>query len=389
MLWFWWIYGSLLAAVTLVFVIDTYLGMPQVARLDRAPWENAPPAGPKLSVIVPARNEAAGVRACLESLLAQDYRDLEVIAVDDRSEDSTGAIMDELARRDPRLRVIHVRELPPGWLGKPHAMWTGANRASGSWLLFTDGDVIFDPHALARAIHYAEQTRADHLVVMPSFIVQSSAEYVPLAVFQFSVVGVRPWKVPDPRSRVHLGAGAFNMIRRPTYDRIGTFAVLCHEIVEDLAVGRLVKEAGLHSRVAIAPGLVRLHWFAGAFGIARALTKNVYAFLGFRWYLAVALALLVVAYHIAPFACVWLAPGWSKIGFVISLTGMFALYARLYPATRVNPLFFFVHPLGALLILYAAMKSMFVTVRDGGVTWRGTFYPTAMFKTAASGRDRA
>ena len=139
----------------------------------------------------------------------------------------------------------------------------------------------------------------------------------------------------------------------------------------------------MRSRVAIGPGLVRLHWFEGAFGIARALTKNIYAFLGFRWYLALGLALLLAAYHVAPFVCVWFAPGWSKLGYAICLAGMFALYLRLYPATRVHPLFMLLHPFGALLILYAAMKSMFVTIRDGGVTWRGTFYPVAMFKQAS------
>jgi len=150
MLWFWWIYSGVAGVLMLFFALDTWFGMGKLASLDRPEWDAAPVSGPRVSVIVPARDEEAGVRACLESLLAQDYQDLEVIAVDDRSTDSTGAIMDELARANPRLRVVHVTDLPPDWLGKPHAMWKGAQAASGQWLLFTDGDVIFRADCIRR-----------------------------------------------------------------------------------------------------------------------------------------------------------------------------------------------------------------------------------------------
>ena len=380
MLWFWWIYSGLAGVLMLFFALDTWFGMSRIARLDRPEWDAAPASGPRVSVVVPARNEEAGVRACLESLLAQDYQELEVIAVNDRSTDATGAIMDELARGDARLHVVHVSELPPDWLGKPHAMWQGAQAASGEWLLFTDGDVIFRGDCIRRAVAYAEQDRADHLVLFPSFIIKSFGERLALAVFQLGTVGIRPWKVPDPKSRAHIGAGAFNMITRTAYEKVGTFAALRLEIVEDLKLGKLVKQAGLPSRAALGPGMVRLHWVDGMFGIVRALTKNLYAFVDFRWYLALGLALVLAALHVGPFVFVWLAPGWAKLGFAIWLAGLFSFYVRLRPAIGISPWFFFLHPVGSSLILAAVVRSALVTIRDGGVTWRDTFYPVGMLR---------
>src|SRR2546423_821839 len=125
---------------------------------------------PPLSVVVPALNEEATVEAAMRTLLALDYPDLEIIGVDDRSTDETGAILDRLAAEDARLRVTHVRELPPGWLGKNHALHVGSAVARGEWILFTDADVHFERDALRRAVRYAVYRRLDHLVVVPQVL---------------------------------------------------------------------------------------------------------------------------------------------------------------------------------------------------------------------------
>jgi len=119
-------------------------------RLDAVPPD--PPGGrwPRVSVVVPSRDEAEAIEAAAQSLLVQDYPELELIAVDDRSSDGTGAILDRLAAADRRLGVVHVDALPEDWLGKNHACHRGAERATGEWLLFTAGDVVFAPGALRR-----------------------------------------------------------------------------------------------------------------------------------------------------------------------------------------------------------------------------------------------
>ena len=122
---------------------------------------------PTLSIVVPACNEEDTIERGMNSLLALDYPHLEIIAVNDRSTDRTGAILDRLALSDPRLRVLHVETLPAGWLGKNHAMHSGSQAAKGKWLLFTDADVVFAPDALRRTVAFAERECLDHLVLSP------------------------------------------------------------------------------------------------------------------------------------------------------------------------------------------------------------------------------
>jgi len=185
MSYFYWIAGTILALAWFSRIVDAALGMPSVADVSRPEWDRNPvlPAGnPRVSIIVPARNEEETIEQALNTLLALDYDNYEVIAVNDRSTDRTGAIMERVAENQKQnhhqnhsqnshvsqrlrdmghptvrsLRVIHHTELPAGWLGKTHAMWTAANQANGDWLLFTDADVLFKPDSLRRALAYAE-----------------------------------------------------------------------------------------------------------------------------------------------------------------------------------------------------------------------------------------
>src|SRR5262249_44980479 len=135
---------------------------------------------PSLTIVVPARNEEAEIEPALRSLLQLNYPQFEVVAVDDRSTDQTGAIMDRIAAEPAahgRLRIIHVQELPSGWLGKLHAMWLGSSESAtlrntvqqgSEWLLFTDADCVFHPESLRRAVHYAMKTNTEHLVLFPT-----------------------------------------------------------------------------------------------------------------------------------------------------------------------------------------------------------------------------
>src|SRR5271167_4249273 len=190
MAYFHWIAGTILAVAWFSRIVDAALGMPSVADVSRPEWDRNPvlPAGnPRVSIIVPARDEAETIEQALSTLLALNYDNYEVIAVNDRSTDRTGEIMEKLAASPAAhecLRVVHHRELPAGWLGKTHAMWTAANQATGDWLLFTDADVLFKPDTLTRALAYAEAEAADHLVLFPRMIMHSPGERMTVAFFQ-------------------------------------------------------------------------------------------------------------------------------------------------------------------------------------------------------------
>jgi glycosyltransferase involved in cell wall biosynthesis len=350
--------------------------------------EQGPPAARgSLSVIVPARNEGTGVAAGLRSLLSSKGVDLEVIAVDDRSTDETGAAMDALEREaragHVRYVVEHVQELPAGWLGKPHAMARGADRAAGEWLLFTDADVVFAEDTLARALAWLEREGGDHLLVVPTVVARSAGEGMMLPFLQvLSIWGPRLWRVADPRSRDAVGVGAFNLMRRSTYEAVGGWERLRMEVIEDLRMGYLIKQAGFASRVATGRNLVRIRWAHGAWGVVTNLTKNVFAAFRYRIGLIVAGTVATAIMCLLPFVGLVLGAGWDRAWLWPSLASLVALAALYWRYRRfADPngprtmLWLLMFPAAALLFVYAMMRSTVLTLVRGGVVWRGTFYP--------------
>jgi glycosyltransferase involved in cell wall biosynthesis len=354
--------------------------MPKVADISRPDWEPKPGnPRPRVSIIVPARNEQEHIEQTLVRLLALDYENYEVIAVNDRSTDRTGGAIDRVARipeAHGRLRVIHVADLPTGWMGKPHAMWVGANQASGEWLLFTDADVLFKPDALSRAVTYAESEGADHVVLFPRLIMHSPGERMMIAFFQtLFVFGHRPWKVAAPRTKDHMGVGAFNLIRRRVYDGIGTYQALRFEVLDDMKLGKLVKNAGYVQRNVFGHDLISLRWVKGAMGMVQNLTKNFFAIMSFQWPRTLGSVFMLLFLNLMPFLGIWLAHGWARLAYAIALLSMAGLYVGMSRMSDVPAYYFFLHPVSTVLFAYILLRSMVLTLRQRGIFWRGTFYP--------------
>ncbi|MGA2458941.1 MAG: glycosyltransferase family 2 protein [Terriglobales bacterium] len=386
-----WAAGGILALAWFSRIVEAAFGMPHVANIARPEWDRRPatPNGePRVSIIVPARNEEERIRETLVQLLALDYSNYEVIAVDDRSTDRTGQIMEEVAANYqslvvpklvlPKLgllKVIHVSELPSGWLGKTHAMWMAGQQASGDWLLFTDADVLFKPDSLRRAVAYAIAERADHVVLFPRMIMKEPGEKMMIAFFQvLFVFGHRPWKVADPKARDHMGVGAFNLVRRPVYDAVGTYRALRMEVIDDMKLGKVIKNAGFAQRNVSGEDLISLHWAKGALGIVDNLTKNFFAVLSFQWWRTVATVVGLGVLNLGPFLGVWLAHGWARIPYAIALGSLFTIYCGMWFRWKVSPYYFFLHPVGASLFMYILLRSMFHALWNDGIVWRGTKY---------------
>jgi GT2 family glycosyltransferase len=373
------------AAAWVYKAIEATIGMPKVANLLEAQYDLSPAGMPSLTVIVPGRNEAAGIRACLESLVGQDYPALTIVSVDDRSTDSTGATMDALATAHPdKLRVMHVTELPENWLGKTHAMAVAAGQGSSDWLLFTDADVLFREDSLRRSLAYAVASDADHLVTVPTTIIKRWDEGALLGFFQiFGLWAARPWRIADPKARRDaIGIGAFNLIRRSAYERVGGFEALRMEIVEDIGLGRRVKRAGLQQRMAFGQGLVRVHWAAGALGLVEVMTKNIFS--AFRFYVSLALVACgwLVVFCVAPVFGL-LAAG-IRIPAVITLVAIGVVYRLYGRVSGISAWQAVLSPLAAMLFVYTLLRSMVTTLRQGGVVWRGTFYPLKTLRKYAA-----
>ncbi len=380
--YFYWIAGTILALAWFSRILDAAIGMPSVADISRPEWDRNPvhaSGNPLVSIIVPARNEERDIEQSLTRLLALDYDNYDVIAVNDRSTDRTGEIMERVMTSPAahgRLLVIHHRELPPGWLGKTHAMWTATNEANGDWLLFTDADVQFKPDSVRRALVYAEAEHADHVVLFPQMIMKRPGEFMMIAFFQtMFVFGHRPWKVADPKSRDHMGVGAFNLLRRSTYEAVGTYAALRMEVLDDMKLGKVVKNAGFAQRNVFGGDLISIRWARGASGVVDNLTKNFFAVLSFQWPRTLLSAFGLAFLNLMPFLGVWLAHGWERLPYAIALASMFSIYVGMSWRSKVPAYYFLLHPISTMLFVYTLLLSMCRTLWNDGIIWRGTRYP--------------
>jgi glycosyltransferase involved in cell wall biosynthesis len=375
----------LIALTWLWKVIAAAFGLPSVPNL-LLPQHNISPAGsPSITVIVPACNEAADIAATLHSLLAQDYPNLQIIAVDDRSSDQTGAIIDTIASEHPeKLRVIHVTELPSGWLGKTHAMALAARQAPTDYLLFTDADVLFHPTAIRLALANAVATSADHLITVPTTITKRWDEAAILGFFQiFCFWAARPWRISNPEAKYDaIGIGAFNLLRREAYQQIGGFESLRMEIVEDIGLGRRIKRARLAQRIAFGHGLVSLHWASGIDGLVSVMTKNLWA--AYRFYVVLALlgCLWLFIFCVAP--AIGLFFNSTRIPAILTLAAVAYAYRLLNRHSGISTWNAFFFPFSALIFIFTLLRSMLITLKQGGVIWRGTFYSLADLRKNAA-----
>ena len=350
-----------------------------------------PDTRPELTVIIPACNEEASVEATLRSLIASWGIRLQVIAVDDRSTDRSGAIMEKVASEAKwqsaghTLQVIHVRDLPSGWLGKPHALATAAEAAQSDWILFTDGDVLFAPQALTLALRYALAERADYLVLMPHWIVKSHGEAAMHgAMHALTTWTFRPWRVADPSRPDFIGVGAFNLVRRSAYEALGGFATLRMEVIEDLRFGWMLKRAGYRQRFAFGPGLAAVRWSRGAWGVVRNLEKNLFALYRYRVGLTLLTCFGLAIQIVFPLAALW-GSGWSRAAAVTLYACVAGIYITSRKVTRVSAAYVLLYPLAVSLFLFAMLRSMTLALLRGGVVWRGTLYSLKRLRDHAGG----
>jgi glycosyltransferase involved in cell wall biosynthesis len=346
---------------------------------DFAPAEDA--ECPRISLIFAARDEEEKLPAALATLAALDYPNLEIIAVDDRSQDSTGAILDEFARAHPRLRVLHVTELPNGWLGKPHALQKAYEASSGEWLLFTDADVRFAPDVLRRAAALVKKRAVDHLTLFGDVEMHGFWETTLLTFFGMAFhLATDPYRVGNPHSRAYVGVGAFQMLKRAAYEAAGTHQRLAMEVVDDMKLGKIVKQAGFRSCVGVARDAVVVRWHAGAGNIVRGVTKNFFASAGYSLPLVIFSAVGLLLTNVAPFAAVFATHGGIRIFAVIAVAIAVGFHVGVNIVMRASPLYALTHPVGAVIFCYMLLRSTAVTLWQGGVTWRGTFYPLEELK---------
>ncbi|WP_057765764.1 glycosyltransferase [Cytobacillus praedii] len=343
-------------------------------KLDRLEDETERINGPLLSIIVAARNEEENIESSIISQLKQNYKNIEWILVNDRSTDKTGKIMDKLQKTDKRIRVIHIRELPEGWLGKNYALYTGSQDAAGDLLLFTDADVQFQQQAIGKAISYFTNNKLEHLTAAPNlygknFFLQS---FIAFFMFGFSYYK-RPWMANRPRSKTGMGIGAFNMIAKKAYHAFGTHKAIKMRPDDDLMLGKKMKEMGHHQRMVTAMELLEVEWYGSLQEALIGLEKNTFAGLHYRISMVLFAIAGVFLSQVLPFFTLF-----SQDQIILSAANILLL-AIVYTfiikrMTTFSPLLFLLFPITALVFIYSIIRASFLTFKRGGIIWRGTKY---------------
>ena len=359
--------------VWLALTLDWWWGMRRIRILEAVQTE--PATWPTLSVIIPALNEERSIRESLKSVLALDYPSLEIIVINDRSTDRTGPILQAMQQEYPQLNVIHVRELPQGWLGKNHALFVGSQNATGEWLLFTDADVSYAPQALKATVAYALQNRVDHLVAFPDL--QGRSVWLKSFISGFMLlftVYTQPWRAADPKAKEHIGIGAFALVRRTAYEAAGAHQAIALRPDDDIKLGKLLKRAGFRQEAVFAPNLLGVEWYPSMRDAVRGLNKNAFAGLEYSLRAVLLVVPVLLVTNVLPFLALFWTHGWTQLLFGLSV--LTVLFVYLYHArfSRASPLLFVLHPFAVSVLAYALLESTAKALMRGQISWRGTTY---------------
>ena len=331
---------------------------------------------PRLSVIIAARNEAGTIENALKSVLAQNYPNLEIILVNDRSNDGTDEILQKLAEKDPRVLIHHVEELPPGWLGKVNAMQQGFGRSTGVWLLFTDADVHFQEESLERIIDVAERSSVDYLCVVPE--VQARQRLLK-ALYTVSLSGfflaTRIWEVKNQNSFV--GVGACGLVRRSLLSQIPGLPWLKMEVVDDLALAQLAWQVGGKLDVYWGRECLGVEWYPSMGDLIRGLEKNLFAGAQYQYWRALLGIIGILFVAVAPWLSFFSGNWLLSLTAVGAFSGYWLAWISGDKAQGVGWLERLISPLLLFVIAWALARSTFITWRQGGIKWRETFYSIA------------
>jgi glycosyltransferase involved in cell wall biosynthesis len=355
----------------------------KIKRLRRDPSPSSSELLPGVSVIVPARNEQAQIRNALTTLLQSTGVTIELIAVDDRSTDATGQIMDEVAAADHRVRVVHISDLPDGWLGKNHAMHVGSQMATQPLILFTDGDILFEPAALETSVQHFQKQGLQHLCLLPKMIPGSVLENVLVSFFGLAfATGMQIHLIKTRWPMSYAGVGAFNLVDANFYRSLGGHQPIALDVLDDVKLGKMMKKNGGRSDFQMADDWLSVRWQPSLWGVVTGLEKNGFASLNYSLPQILFVTLLFVLVMVFPCVSPLFLSAVDASGFVATAAVWHLVFLVLIydvpGGLKLVPLFM----TGPCLMAFAYWRSAVITWRQGGVQWRGSFYPLKMLRDA-------
>jgi hypothetical protein len=370
------IYSITVTTVVLVLIPYIIINLKGIKQLKAQPLVSDQPA---VAIIIAVRNEEEDVEKALQSVCNLNYQNYRIIVVNDRSTDRTTEI---LARfNHPKIHIITLDTLPAGWLGKNNALYQGYKNTNEEWMLFTDADVEFHPDALGRAFGYVQKHNLDHLTILPDIQSRSIILNSVLATFSMMLMMVtRPWDARKPGKSGSIGVGAFNLVNRLAYEQAGTHERIKLRPDDDLKLAKHIKLAGLRQDVLSGEGYISLEWYRNVHQFIDGLMKNTFAVTNYniwRSFADMMATLLTIALPI-PIMLVFGNTGIRLMALL--LLGVPMLYMIL---VKPNKWWYaLMIPYAGCLMAYVVVRSAFITIKQGGIYWRDSFYSLEMLKKA-------
>jgi glycosyltransferase involved in cell wall biosynthesis len=370
------LYGySIVASISwAIIIIYLLIGQKKIKALKDQPAIDTQPA---VAVIIAVRNEEEDVEKALHSICNINYQNYCIIVVNDRSTDNTAEILKRF--NHPRLSILTIETLPDGWLGKNNALYQGYKSSSEEWLLFTDADVEFHPDSISKALGYAVKNKLDNLAILPHVVSPSAILNSVLATFSIMLLlFMRPWNAKSPRSGASVGVGAFNLVKRDAYEKAGTHIQVKLRPDDDVKLGRNIKRVGLLQDVLGGKGYIRLEWYKNLKQFKDGLLKNTFAVAEynlFRSLLNIITVLVCIALPV-PVMLIW---GTADI----RLMACFILMIQVIYMIIISPnkwWYAFMIPYAGFLMAYIILKATIITLKQGGIYWRDSFYSLSMLK---------
>lgn len=376
-------YQIVVAVLMAVLAINLILNLRSLRRPDSSSRISKPE--PLISVLIPARNEEHNIEICLKSLQKQDYPNFEIIVLDDSSKDRTARIVERIAAKDERIRLIKGEPLRTGWAGKPFACYQLAEKAKGSWLLFLDADTTSEPHMLRSTLALAIELKLSLLSGFPRQMAESLPEKIALPIMYFIIMSWLPfwWLHRSIGHRPSLTIGQFLLFNRDEYRRIGGHLAVKDRILEDVWLGiETVRQGGRHLAVDLSTVFnCRMYRTVGA--MWEGFVKWIYSIAALSPVALVGLLAAVFIFYLAPFY--WLWNGFLTIAaptdwrFIVAFQLVMLLFMRwlVEHHFRQSLLSTFLHPIGFLFWYMAGLYGLWRQVVGLGVHWKERLYGEA------------
>lgn len=367
----------LIALLTLGYllftVIEIKIGFSRIKNLSSQPilpWD----ALPSVSVIFSALNEEKMLENSINALLNLNYPKLEIIAVNDRSTDNTGRIMEKF-QHHPRFKAKHIQQLSKGWLGKNHALHIASQSATGEWLLFTDADVLMKSQTVSKAMSYALDHQLDHLTIYEHHIRKSFWLKISLlgSYITYSMM-MKPWRIRYPSSKKSLGHGAFNLVKKTAYQKCGGHESIAMECLDDLKLGELLKTNGFQQDTVDGRDYVEREWYGSLKEMVNGLEKNGFAYFNYNFLTFFCSFIFGTIFYLWPFAAVGLLRGPLQWLNIINIMLMTYVSIKVADHFRMRKRFALFYSFGLITFFYTLWNSVLAAYRNKGIIWRDTHY---------------